>query len=318
MRRNTGDETDNHFSGRIPRQGIRLLDGQEHRGYSRCAPYEGQKKLHSLTFYNPVPDRASANDDLDFQLVWLEMLRERGVQITLSDFVDYWSKHLSSYPWNEYGFCMRNISRGLRPPISGCFENYYIDEMGSPIRSEIWACVAPGDPQLAASLAWMDSAMDHAGGEGTYGEMFWAAVESAAFVLSDPHTLIRIGLSMIPVWCRISRVIREAVWCYDNGVPWQEARERILFNFGHNQPCHAVQNHGFHRAGLAVRQRLRRQTLHCRKLWLRYRLHRRYAGFFAGHSGRHEEHPAGMDKTDRRRYRVAPLHARNRRPQDHC
>ncbi len=209
------------------------------------APYEGQKKLHSLTFYDPVPDRASANDDLDFQLVWLEMLRERGVQITLSDFVDYWSKHLASYPWNEYGFCMRNISRGLRPPISGCFENYYIDEMGSPIRSEIWACVAPGDPQLAASLAWMDSAMDHAGGEGTYGEMFWAAVESAAFVVSDPHTLIRIGLSMIPVWCRISRVIREAVWCYDNGVPWQEARERILFNFGHNQPCHAVQNHGF-------------------------------------------------------------------------
>lgn len=209
------------------------------------APYEGQKQLHSLTFYDPMPDKASANDDLDFQLVWLEMLRERGVHPTLSDFVHYWSKHLASYPWNEYGFCMRNISRGLLPPISGCFENYYIDEMGSPIRSEIWACVAPGDPQLAASLAWMDSAMDHAGGEGTYGEMFWAAVESAAFVLSDPHTLIRIGLSMIPVWCRISRVIREAVWCYDNGVPWQEARERILFNFGHNQPCHAVQNHGF-------------------------------------------------------------------------
>jgi len=214
-------------------------------GSTLGAPYEGRKQLHSLTFYDPVPEKAAANDDLDFQLVWLEMLRERGVYPTLSDFVDYWTKHLAAYPWNEYGFCMRNLSRGLRPPISGCFENYYIDEMGSPIRSEIWACVAPGDPQLAASLAWMDSAMDHAGGEGTYGEMFWAAVESAAFVLSDPHTLIRVGLSMIPVWCNISRVIREALWCYDNGIPWQEARERILFNFGHNQPCHAVQNHGF-------------------------------------------------------------------------
>lgn len=209
------------------------------------APYEGQKVLHSLTFYDPVPDKAAANDDLDLQLVWLEMLRERGIYPTLSDFADYWTKHLAPYPWNEYGFCQRNLARGLRPPISGCFENYYIDEMGSPIRSEVWACVAPGDPQLAASLAWRDSALDHAGGEGTYGEMFWAAVESAAFVLSDPHTLIRIGLSMIPVWCRISRVIREAVWCYDNGLSWQEARERILFNFGHNQPCHAVQNHGF-------------------------------------------------------------------------
>ena len=55
------------------------------------------------------------------------------------------------------------------PPVSGWFENYYVDEMGSPIRSEIWACISPADPQTAASLAWMDSVMDHAGGEGTYG-----------------------------------------------------------------------------------------------------------------------------------------------------
>jgi len=31
--------------------------------------------------------------------------------------------------------------------------------MGSPIRSEIWACVAPVDPELAASLVWMDSSI---------------------------------------------------------------------------------------------------------------------------------------------------------------
>ena len=66
--------------------------------------------------------------------------------------------------------------------------------MDSPIRSEIWACVAPSDPELATSLAWMDSSMDHTGGEGRWGEMFWAAVESVAFVIDDPFTLIDIGL----------------------------------------------------------------------------------------------------------------------------
>ncbi len=209
------------------------------------APYEGRKEIHSLTYYEPVPDGSAPNDDLDFQLVWLKMLQDRGVRPKLSDFVDYWIRHLSSYPWNEYGFCRRNLDRGLRPPISGCFENYFIDEMGSPIRSEIWACVAPGDPQLAAELAWMDSALDHAGGEGTYGEMFWSAVESAAFVISDARALIRVGLAMIPIWSRISRVVREALWCHDNGVPWAQARERVLRCFGHQQPCHAPQNHGF-------------------------------------------------------------------------
>ena len=209
------------------------------------APLEGRKEVHSLTFYDPVPTESAANDDLDLQLVWLKMLQERGVHPSVSDFADYWIKHLGPYPWNEYGFCRRNLDRGLRPPISGCFENYYIDEMGSPIRSEIWACVAPGDPQLAASLAWKDAVLDHAGGEGVCGEMFWAALESAAFVVSDPPTLIQIGLAMIPIWSRISRAVREAVWCYENDIEWLEARERIVRSFGHFQPCHAPQNHGF-------------------------------------------------------------------------
>ena len=209
------------------------------------APFEGRKYVNDLTFYRPVPTEPLPNDDLDLQLVWLKMLEDRGTEVGLPDFAEHWMKHLSAYPWNEYGFCMRNLERGLRPPVSGWFENYYVDEMGSPIRSEIWACVAPADPQRAAALAWMDSAMDHAGGEGMWGEMFWAAVESAAFVVSDPMSLIRIGLAMIPPSCSIARVIREAVWLHEHGVGWAEARERIVQVYGNAQPCNAIQNHGF-------------------------------------------------------------------------
>lgn len=209
------------------------------------APFEGKKYVNDLDFYRPVPTEPAPNDDLDLQLVWLKMLEDKGAAFGLPDFAHYWRSYLPAYPWNEYGFCMRNLERGLLPPVSGWFENYYVDEMGSPIRSEIWACIAPANPQHAAALAWMDSAMDHAGGEGTYGEMFWAAVESAAFVLSDPYELIRLGLDMIPPACSISRVIREAVWCRQNGKSWAEARERIVITFGHSQPCNAIANHGF-------------------------------------------------------------------------
>ena len=209
------------------------------------APFEIRKYVNALEFYDPVPDGPAPNDDLDLQLVWLKMLEDRGIDPSLSDFADYWKRYLSAYPWNEYGFCHRNLERGLMPPISGCFENYFVDDMGSPIRSEIWACIAPGDPQLAASMAWKDAVLDHAGGEGMYGEMFWAAVESAAFVVRDPRTLIQIGLAMIPLPCAISRVVREAVWCSDNGIRWAEARERIATFHGHYMPCNAIPNHGF-------------------------------------------------------------------------
>lgn len=209
------------------------------------APFEIRKYVNALTFYDPVPERPEANDDLDLQLVWLKMLEDRGIDPSLSDFADYWRRYLSAYPWNEYGFCHRNLERGLLPPISGCFENYFVDDMGSPIRSEIWACLAPGDPQLAASMAWKDAVVDHAGGEGVHGEMFWAAVESAAFVVKDPRILIQIGLAMIPLPSAISRVVREAVWCTDNGIRWAEARERIATLHGHYMSTNAIPNHGF-------------------------------------------------------------------------
>jgi len=209
------------------------------------APWELDKNAHDFTFYNPVPDEAEPNDDLDLQLVWLKMLQERGIYPSLGDFADYWHKHLGPYPWDEYGYCQRNLDLGLRPPISGCFQNCFIDQMGSPIRSEIWACVAPGDPGLAASLAWQDAVLDHAGGEGIYGEMFWSALQSAAFFISDPATLIQIGLSMIPIHSRIAHAINHAVWCHANDLEWAEARQQIVDWFEHPHPCEAPQNHAF-------------------------------------------------------------------------
>ncbi|MHC4563330.1 MAG: ADP-ribosylglycohydrolase family protein [Planctomycetota bacterium] len=208
-------------------------------------PWEDKQHTHSFTFYEPVPDEAAPNDDLDLQLVWLKMLEDCGLDPSVRTFAEYWSRYAERYPWNEYGFFMRNFERGLVPPVAGCFENYYVDEMGSPIRSEIWACLHPGDPQAAARMAWKDSAIDHSGGEGMWGEMFWSALQAAAFVESDPLTLIQIGLNMIPLSSHIARSIREAVWSHQNGKTWGEARERIATRFGHIQSCNAVPNHGF-------------------------------------------------------------------------
>jgi len=232
-------------------------------------PVEGRKYTHAFTFYDWEqtrkwvemykqgkkdfswsPGEPLPNDDLDFQLVWVKMLEDRGVNPTFKDFTDYWLKHLYRHWYAEYSFCTYNLQRGLRPPISGAFQNYFVDEMGSPIRSEVWACVAPADPQLAAGLAWMDSSLDHTGGEGRWGEMFCAAMESAAFVIKDPWTLINIGLSMIPIHSSIARSVKEAVWCYENNIEWGEARERIATIFGHVQPCNAIPNHGFIVIGL--------------------------------------------------------------------
>jgi len=210
------------------------------------APHEFKRTRLELTFYDPVPTEAAPNDDLDLQLVWLAAMEEaRTTDPTVAQLTSAWTRWAGAYPWCEYGFFMRNYNRGLRPPMAGCFENYFVDEMGSPIRSEIWAVLHPGDPQAAARMAWKDSVLDHAGGEGVWGEMFWAAVQAAAFVESDVQVLIRIGLNMIPLASHLGRCIREAVWCHANGLDWEQARVRITERFAGIQGANAVPNHGF-------------------------------------------------------------------------
>jgi len=247
MGKNIGGTLGAPVEGRKYTHAFTYFDWKASREWLRSAKSAWEKSFGVSLAIDPEtwqPGQPLPNDDLDFQLVWVKMLEDRGVNPTFKDFSDYWMKYLYRHWYAEYSYCIYNLQRGLKPPISGAFQNYFVDEMGSPIRSEIWACVAPGDPQLAASLAWMDSSMDHTGGEGRWGEMFWAAVESAAFVISDPKALIEIGLAMIPISSHIARSIREAVRCYEDGLSWGEARERIVTIFGHYNPCNAIPNHG--------------------------------------------------------------------------
>jgi hypothetical protein len=206
-------------------------------------PYEGRPGPLRLTFYEPVPTEPAFNDDLDLQLVSLHALEEHGVEVTAAQLSQEWSDH-NIYPWCEYGYSQLNARRGLVPPLTGSYDNWFGDCMGAPIRSEIWACIAPAAPQIACEYAWRDAVRDH-WGEGVWGEMFFAAVESAAFVLDDRDTLLDIGLTAIPPWCRVHRVVQQVRDSHVRGYDWLAARERILAEFGRQHMTNAPQNIGF-------------------------------------------------------------------------
>ncbi len=60
-----------------------------------------------------------------------------------------------------------------------------------------------------------------------YGEIFFAALQSAAFVESDKRKLIDIALSYIPEDSITAAAIRKAMECYDSHVEFKEARKQI-------------------------------------------------------------------------------------------
>ena len=192
------------------------------------APMEWRRQVNNLAFYaqelggEPLP-----NDDLDIQLLWLVALEELGIEVTAQRLAEYWTLYLTPH-WSEYGIAKTNMRAGLVPPMSGTLFNEYKDSCGCFLRSEIWACLAPGNPRLAVRYALQDGMIDHGDGEGTYAEVFCAALESAAFVLQDVQALIQVALSYIPENCGVAGAVREALACYQAGKTWREARDAIL------------------------------------------------------------------------------------------
>ncbi len=161
------------------------------------APVEGWGGPHHFEFYDPVPQTMVPNDDLDLQVVWACALDRMETPELSADLLGQaWLDHVG-FPWDEYGVAIRNLRNGIRPPFSGSYDNYFTDGMGAAIRSEIWACLAPGDPELAARYAWQDACVDHAD-SGLWAEVFLAAMESAAFAENDMAKILDAGLKVLP------------------------------------------------------------------------------------------------------------------------
>jgi hypothetical protein len=209
----------------------------------------GQEEPFDVWWYPELREGGLPNDDLEIQLAWLKAVEEVGPDLTARDLARYWLDHVG-YNFDEYGLSKANLRLGLEPPISGHYNNWFKDCMGCPIRSEIWACIAPGAPRVAARYAYQDAICDHAGGESVYGELFNVAVESAAFLIDDRLELIDIGLSYVPPSSKTAAAIRAVLSAHAAGADWKEARKRVLEAAPHYNAQYSPINLGFQVIGL--------------------------------------------------------------------
>ncbi len=198
-------------------------------GGTMGAIFEARRGAWELEFYPESLDLKSGmlpNDDLDLQLVWLNAAERYKTELNGEKLTDYWL--LGVMPnWAEYGVGKSNMRMGLNAPASGKYNNRYKDSNGAWIRSEIWACIAPGHPEIAVQYAREDACTDHAD-EGVYAEVFTAALESAAFVESDKYKLIDIALSYIPQDCDCAGAVKKIVELYKSGIDWKRTRVELL------------------------------------------------------------------------------------------
>ena len=190
-------------------------------------PYEGTKEYMDVKGFATKVGEVLPNDDLDLQLVWMCAAERCGIEhVNAATLGEFWLNFVCPH-WNEYGVGKANMKMGLLPPLSGDYRNDWKHSNGAWIRTEIWACLNPGRPDVAAKYAIEDACVDHGTGEGTYAAIFVAALQSAAFVIGDLRTCIEVALSKIPEDCRMAQSVRLTLECYDKGLSQRETRDTI-------------------------------------------------------------------------------------------
>ena len=192
-------------------------------------PFEGTTDMQDISGFTTKKGEPLPNDDLDLQIAWLMTLERVGARgLDANELAHAWTTLVSPH-WNEYGIAHKNLGMGLLPPLSGELDNkLWRNSNGAWIRTEIWAALAPGFPNIAAKYAIMDASVDHGLGEGTLAAIFTAVLESMAFVCDDVREIIELALSYIPEDSMLARSVRLVISEYDKGTDYRAVREMVV------------------------------------------------------------------------------------------
>ncbi|MCI8388352.1 MAG: helix-turn-helix domain-containing protein [Clostridiales bacterium] len=188
---------------------------------------------------------APVDDDTNYTVLASVLIDRYGVDFTPWDVSRIW---LDYQPKNAYctaervAFC--NFVKGYNPPESAIYKNPYREWIGAQIRADYFGYINPGNPELAAEMAWRDASISHIK-NGIYGEMFAAAMIAEAAVNDDIHSIIETGLSQIPEGSRLTEDVKAVIAMFDDGKSSEDCFAMIHKKWdeytGHGW-CHTISN----------------------------------------------------------------------------
>jgi ADP-ribosylglycohydrolase len=185
------------------------------------------------------------DDDTNYVILALKLLETHGPDFTSDDVAENW---LDSLPilhlYTAERIAYRNFAMGVYPPQSAHCANPYREWIGAQIRTDFYGYIAPGNPGLAARMAWRDCAISHTR-NGIYGGVWVAATLSFAAVTKTFSEAIRQGLEFVPAGSRLREGLGQIITWYEESLPWQECLDRIhrKYDEGNRHDwCHVVPN----------------------------------------------------------------------------
>ncbi len=200
------------------------------------------------------------DDDTRFTVIFYLLLKQKGYNFDSWDVGSHWAWNLpfrfvctaetQAYlnyinvdtftPWYK----PENAMGLLKSERVSSYLNPYREWIGAQIRCDAFAYVAAGMPKLASKLAHTDAYFSHIK-NGIYGEMFFAALISAAFTEKDVNKCFDIALSVVP---KKSRFYEDAVWARglaESDIPRDELIKTLIERGKKYNWVHTINNATF-------------------------------------------------------------------------
>lgn len=199
------------------------------------------KKFGNITSFLRKPN--TYNDDITYEIAFLESCSESKKLPTSDEIAKNWVR-LVPVGWSAEQVALDNIAHGIFPPESGYFQNPYREWIGAQMRGAICGQVAPGNPELAAYLAYIDGQVSHHN-NGIFGEIFNAVLVSLSYTHKDIKEIIKLAMAAIPSDCEYYSVIDFAYQsCLNNdfATAWKLCEEKYKqYNWIHVYPNAAAE-----------------------------------------------------------------------------
>lgn len=202
-----------------------------HRYIYRSDLKDGIASKYKFNFthriYADEIDGMPVDDDINYVVMAQLMIDKYGRNFTPYDVSRMWiaSQGKDAYCTAErVAFC--NFVKGYMPPQSAIYKNPYREWIGAQIRGDYYGYINPGNPKLAAEMAWRDASISHVK-NGIYGEMFISAMLAVAATKNDLKGIILDALNEIPPKSRLYQDVMSVVSAYENGVSVEEVFDSI-------------------------------------------------------------------------------------------
>ena len=212
--------------------------------YWTNSPTPDQPRYKYETYSSYLRDtmtRIPCDDDIGYTLLSLFIAEEgNGLDFSLEDVAKAWIKYITiAYTAEEAA--LNNLKKGIPPEKAAEIDNPYDEWIGADIRCDGYAYMAPCNPKKAAEMARTDAWISHRK-NGVYGSMYFAAVISLGFCLSDTKKALTAGLDYIPADCELADGIRWALDNYNTVRDYGHAAELVDARYPDMSAVHTINN----------------------------------------------------------------------------